>query len=154
VDPKATYWTVAWINMGLIVILAGAGLSRAHHHRYAEHRRWMLASAGLVVLFVVSYAAKLWWLGRESLETWSPSYVVVLRIHELCVAAMLAGGGTALVQAHRFGLPDDDAKPEPGPARAHWIQVHRRAGMLAFAAAVCGVATAAYVLYGMYERLG
>jgi uncharacterized membrane protein YozB (DUF420 family) len=146
------YWTAAWINMIGIVALAAAGLARAHHGRYEEHRTLMRAGSLLVVFFVASYAAKLYFLGRESLGMWSAHYVLMLRLHELCVATMLAGGITALVQAHRLNLPAGLASASD-PARARGLRLHRRAGKLAFGAAICGVATAAYVLYGMYQRL-
>jgi uncharacterized membrane protein YozB (DUF420 family) len=152
VDAKVAYWTAVWINMVGIVALTALGLARAHHGRFAEHRRWMLAGSWLVVLFLASYAGKLWFLGREALGSWSPQFVWVLRVHELCIAIMLAGGLTSLIQAWRLDLAAV-GRGRPDAERLRGIRLHRRAGKLAFGAALCGVATAAYVLYGMYQRL-
>ena len=115
----------------------------------------MLSACGLVGLFVLSYGIKLALLGREALETWEPAYVYVLRLHELCVLVMVVGGAIALRQAYRLELPVDIVT---GPARAtpelaRGVRLHRRAGFVALAAATLGVATAAYVLQGMYARL-
>ena len=152
-DPKATYWTAAWINMLAVAALGAAGLGRARRGRYGEHRRLMRAGVSLVLLFVASYAIKLWMLGRETLESWDPSFVAVLRLHEASIACMLAGGAIALVQAHRLGLPEAVGKVRADPELSRALRLHRRAGALAVAAALFGVASAAYVLYGMYRRL-
>ena len=146
-DAHLAYWTGAWLNMALMLGLAATGVRAAQQGDGLRHRGWMLAAASLVVLFVGSYAAKLFWLGREQLETWSAHYVVALRVHEACVAVMLAAGLTALVLARRLGLPG----PVP-PEKTAQFELHRRAGRIGVRAAALGVVTAGYVLYGMFER--
>jgi len=144
--------------MALIVGLGLAGLRQIAQRRYETHRRLMLASAWLVVAFVLSYGVKLLTLGREALETWEPSYVHMLRLHELCVAAMVLGGALAIWKALQLGLPRDRGEP---PARRHphpvsqvsrGIRLHRRAGFIALGSASFGLLTAAYVLFGMWSR--
>jgi uncharacterized membrane protein YozB (DUF420 family) len=153
VDAKLSYWAGAWVNMALIVTLAAAGISQARRGLYTSHERLMWAGAALVVLFVLSYAAKLYWLGREALETWSPQLVTALRVHEACVAVMLAAGVTAIIQAKRLDLASTAARARAAsqPAGAAGVRLHRRAGWIAFAGGLCGLLTAAYVLYGMSE---
>jgi uncharacterized membrane protein YozB (DUF420 family) len=101
----------------------------------------MLSAAALVALFVVSYVAKVWLLGREPLELWDARYVFVLRFHETCVLVMVLAGLRAIWLGSRSGFGD--------PVRA---RSHRRAGRTALVSAGLGVASASYVLLGMYER--
>jgi uncharacterized membrane protein YozB (DUF420 family) len=156
-DPKLAYWTAAWLNMALIVGLALAGLRQVSRKDYAAHRRLMLSAAWLLVGFVVSYAVKLYALGREALETWERSYVHVLRVHELCIAILVGAGALALWKALQLGLPvdgtSDDGRIRPAPETLfRGIRLHRRAGFLAIGSASFGLLTAAYVLYGMWAR--
>jgi uncharacterized membrane protein YozB (DUF420 family) len=151
-DPRLAYWTGAWLNMLLIVGVAGAGILLAHRGQYHRHRQCMLASAALVLLFVLSYGVKLLTLGREALETWSAPFVAVLRLHEACVGFMLLAGTTAMVLAYRAQLESRIARRADADL-ARKASLHRRSGALAFGAALAGVVTAAYLLYGMYERL-
>jgi uncharacterized membrane protein YozB (DUF420 family) len=144
--PKLAYWTWAFANMLLLVGLASFGVRRARAGRIAAHRRFMLGAAALVALFVVSYAAKLVALGREPLHAWEPRYVAALRVHEACIAVMLAAGALALWQARSGGF----ARSVPPRART---RLHRAAGWTALAAGLLGIATAAVVLAGMYQRL-
>jgi uncharacterized membrane protein YozB (DUF420 family) len=146
-DPKVAYWTGAWINMLGIVGLTFAGVRHARRADYELHRRRMLQAVGLVILFLVSYPVKLALLGRESLELWHAGYVFVLRFHELCVAAMILGGGYGLAIALRRGMP----MTTPDHARTH--RRHRLAGRSAIVGAVAGVLTAGAVLFGMYARM-
>jgi len=149
--------------MVAVLILASAGIRQIPRARYERHKALMLTACGLVVFFVLSYALKLGVLGREALQTWQPRYVYVLRLHEVCVLVMLVGGGVGLWQAHRLGLPvtsssDPTSAQALGPgigadALASGLRLHRRAGFVALAGALCGVVTAAYVLFGMYMRL-
>jgi uncharacterized membrane protein YozB (DUF420 family) len=151
-DPKVAYWTGALLNMGAAVALAAFGVRRIRAGAIAAHRRLMLGAGVLVAGFLVSYVAKVWLLGREALETWDPRFVHVLRFHELCVAFMVLGGGTALYLATtgRFAklqAPSDPAK------RTRRIRIHRAAGWTAVVSSALGVVSAGYVLYGMYARL-
>ncbi len=141
-DPKLVYWTAALVNMGIALGLAVAGVRRVRRRDVAGHRRFMLGATALVGLFLVSYVAKVAWLGRERLELWDPRYVWTLRFHETCVLTMVIAGGRALWLGAREGFRDSE--------RA-WV--HRRAGRIALISAGLGVLSATYVLYGMYERM-
>ena len=140
-DPKLVFWTGALANMVAIVAIALVGVRRARRREIAGHRRMMLSATGLVVLFLVAYALKVATLGREALEVWAPHYVWALRFHETCILGMVVAGGRALWLGERTGFRD--------PARA---RSHRRAGRVAAVSALLGVASAAYVLVGMYAR--
>jgi len=157
-DPRTIgtlYWTAAWVNMLAIVVVAIVGVRQIPRAAYGTHKRLMLTACTLVGLFVASYAVKLVLLGREALEEWEPSYLYVLRLHELCVLGMLVGGGIAVSQAYRLGMPGApmNATPEASAAWNRGVRLHRRAGFAALISAALGVATAAYVLQGMYARL-
>src|SRR5258705_11264999 len=69
----------------------------------------MLVSTALVGLFLVSYGAKVAWLGKEDRSGWTGFDHAILGIHELCITAMLLAGGVALYRALRF-----QAKLRPG----------------------------------------
>ena len=140
-DPKLWFWTFALANMLASVALAAAAVRRVRRREIAGHRRLMRIAASLVVLFLVSYVVKVAALGREQLELWDPRYVNVLRFHELCIAVMVLAGGRALWLGAKEGFRD------PGRARSHRI-----AGRTALVSALLGVASASYVLFGMFER--
>jgi uncharacterized membrane protein YozB (DUF420 family) len=142
-DPKLAYWTAALANMLAICALAAVAVARVRRREIAGHRRLMLGAATLVGLFLVSYVAKVALLGREQLELWAPRYVWTLRFHETCVAGMVLGGARALWLGAREGFRD-----------ASRARAHRFAGRVALVSALLGVASAAYVLFGMYERSG
>jgi hypothetical protein len=115
----------------------------------------MLSAAALVGVFVLSYVVKLLVLGREDRSGWGATSIWVLRIHELCVFAMLLAGGRAGAKALRLRLTRNaTGRPEDAPAPAPLAQAHRRAGRLAVAAAALGFALATLVLAGMYRRAG
>lgn len=152
-SPGVWYWSLALVNMALVVGCLWRGVLAIRRHEVARHRRFMLTAVTLVALFIVSYVFKLALLGREALELWSAREVWVLRFHEACIAAMLLGGGTALTLALRLGLPIEDpsSRPEPERVRAR-IRLHHRAGWTAVSAATLGIASAAAVLFGMFAR--
>ncbi len=154
-DPKLLFWTGALVNMGVIVALAAGGVWQRRRGNVAGHRRRMLAAAVLVALFVAAYLLKLLFLGREALESWSPGAVWMLRVHEACVAVMLAGGGTAALRAlvlrRTRNATHDPGDPEAPAGVAAW---HRRAGWAAVVASALGLVTAGFVLAGMYQRAG
>jgi len=151
-DPKVTYWTGALANMVVALGVASFGVSRIRRAEVARHAFAMKTAVILVVLFVVSYALKLWLLGREALEVWEPRFVHVLRFHELCVFTMVAAGGTALYLATTRRLADPPA-PDALAQRARIARIHRTAGWTALIACGLGAISASYVLYGMYARL-
>jgi uncharacterized membrane protein YozB (DUF420 family) len=154
-DPKLIYWTGALLNMAVVAGLAVQGVRQIRRGEVARHRRSMLLSISLVLAFIGSYVFKLMWLGRENLAVWSVASVRTLQVHELCITAMLLGGGFALYRG--LGLRKtrlvthhaDDPDPDPRHVRAH-----RRAGRIAVGGAVLGWLTAAFVLFGMFSRAG
>jgi uncharacterized membrane protein YozB (DUF420 family) len=151
VDAKVLYWTAALANMGVAFACALVGIGRIRRGEVAGHQRAMKAAALLVVLFLSSYLLKVEALGREQLELWEPRFVAVLRMHETFVAAMVVAGALALGLASGLGLLRvGRAAPE---RRTLGARAHRVAGWTAIASCALGVATAAYVLYGMYARL-
>jgi uncharacterized membrane protein YozB (DUF420 family) len=152
-DAKLLYWSGALLNLGVILACVTVAVRRVRRGDVAGHRRLMLASAGLVGLFFVSYGLKLALLGREDRSLWTGLDHAVLYLHELCVAAMLLGGGLAGFRAWRFRhrLGPDFQLPEgslPGGA------LHRRAGRVAAVGAGLAFVTAAGVLAGMFARAG
>ncbi len=153
-DPKLVYWTAAFVNMLGVVAAATLGVRAIRRGNVSLHRRCMLTAATLVAAFVASYGVKLVVLGREDLPRWSPAAVLTLRIHELCVFAMLAGGAFAGARAWRLRRDPLARGAEPRRGRTpRWLP-HRRAGWTAVTAALLGVITAALVLAGMYQRAG
>ena len=80
-DLKVIYWTIAWLNLLILSLFAISGVQQIRKGQVARHRRSMLTAAWLVVAFVVSYALKLVFLGREDLSVWSNADVWILRIH-------------------------------------------------------------------------
>jgi uncharacterized membrane protein YozB (DUF420 family) len=154
-DPKLVYWTAAQLNMGAVVLCALLGVRRARERAFEAHKRLMLVSAGLVLLFLVSYVFKVSFLGREQLERWEPLYRNVLHFHETCVLAMVVCGALALVQARRLGLPRGPESPEIGwEELVRGLRWHRGLGRAGVLASLLGFASAAIVLWGMYARAG
>ena len=149
-DPKLIYWTCVWINMLMVVLSALAGVRRIRAGDVPGHRRRMHLSVGLVVLFLISYVFKLFFLGREHLEEWAPRFVHVLRFHEACVAIMCIAGGTALTLAWRQRFASIPLGSDLIPA--HLRRMHRAAGRTAVIAASFGIFSAGYVLLGMWQR--
>ena len=151
-DPKVAYWTGALVNMVAAFGIAAFGANRIRRAQIPLHARAMKLAVTLVVLFVLSYAVKLWLLGREALELWEPRFVHVLRFHEACIAVMVLAGGGALYLATTRRLADVPAQSELA-ARARIARIHRACGWTALVACGLGTVSAAYVLYGMYARL-
>jgi uncharacterized membrane protein YozB (DUF420 family) len=151
-DPKVAYWTGALANMVAAFAVAVFGASRIRRAQIATHQRSMKAAITLVLLFVVSYGLKLWFLGRERLDLWEPRFVQTLRVHEACIAVMLVAGARAFYLGTTRRLADPPAADQLA-ARAKSARAHRRAGWTALVACGLGAITAGYVLYGMYARL-
>src|SRR5262245_33241876 len=154
-DPKLWFWTGALGLMAGVVGVATAGVLRRRRGDVPGHRRAMLAAAALVALFLVSYVAKVVWLGHEDVAAWSAGHRLVLRIHETCIAVMLSAGALAGLRAWRLrrtrNATLDPADPPAPAALARW---HRRAGWTAVVAAAGGWLTALLMLIGMYQRAG
>lgn len=152
-DPKLAFWTWALVVLGAAVVFTVLGVRQIRRRRVRSHQRMMLTAGSLVLLFLISYVFKLILLGRERLDLWSAADRGVLYVHELCVAAMLLGGGYALWRALRFrgSLPSGALlPPDENPSRARIA--HRRAGWVAVVGSILGIATASLVLAGMYAR--
>ena len=140
--------------MGLVVGFATYGVLQIRRGQVAAHRRTMLRASGLVVLFLLSYLTKRFWIGAEDLELWSRGALVNLWVHEGVVAAMLITGTVAIVRGRRLartrrvtGSPED---PEAEPAA---LRAHRRVGWIAVVASALGVLTACGILWGMFGRM-
>ncbi len=97
---------------------------------------------------------KLVFLGREQLELRSGGTVWTLRIHELCVLAMLVGGGKAGWCAYQMrpsrNVTQEATAIDAFPEVVIW---HRRAGWSAVIGAGLAFLAACLVLIGMYQRL-
>ncbi len=154
-DPRLAYWTFAFIDLCGVVGFAAAGVVALRRGDVTRHRRRMLTAAALVGLFVLSYLCKLALLGREDLASWEVESIWVLRIHELCVFAMLMGGAVAGSRALRLRHTRNATRnPKDPPASSSLVRWHRRAGWTAVSAAVLALGFALLVLAGMYRRAG
>jgi uncharacterized membrane protein YozB (DUF420 family) len=154
-DAHLGFWTGAQLILGGVVLCAALGVRSIRNRQLRAHKRFMLGAALLILTFLVAYVFKLSLLGREDFSSWTQAQVWVLRVHELCVAAMLLGGGYAGWKALRFraSLPKGALLPPEGdPVRGRVL--HRRAGWVAVTASALGFATALFVLAGMYSRAG
>jgi len=150
-EAKLAYWTVALLNLALAVAFVAMGVRRVRRGNVAGHRRAMISSSALVALFLVSYAFKVIFLGREDRTVWSDSALTVLYIHEACIAVMVVAGGVAVSRARRFGNLEILAASTPD-SRTRGRRTHRIAGRVAAVASVLALLTAAGVLAGMYAR--
>jgi len=114
----------------------------------------MKTAAVLVACFLGSYPLKVLWFGRERLSEWSEPAVAILRIHELCVFAMLVGGVVALILSRKMhsNRSQPTRLPDAPLASSRTLQSHRKAGWTAAIGAGLALLTAAIVLAGMYER--
>jgi hypothetical protein len=78
-----------------------------------------------------------------------------LRVHELCVAAMLLGGVVAGFRAWQMReWVGTRLRSVVRPSAPIELARHRAAGWLAVLGALLGVLTAGAVLVGMYTRAG
>lgn len=140
------FWSWAFLNMALAVGLAIEGVRRIRHRQLRTHRRLMTCSGALTVLFLVAYCLKVTVLGKEDLSSWTETSIVMLRIHELCVSAMLASGALAGFLAYRMR-----ASSRPMRSRTTEGRFHRSAGWAAVLASGLALITAGAVLGGMYR---
>lgn len=154
-DPKVAFWTGALALMAAVVGVALVGVLRRRRGDLAGHRRAMLGACALVGLFLAAYVAKVAFLGHEQLSGWSPRDRLVLRIHEVFIAAMLGGGAIAGSRARRLRRTRNATLDPNDPPAPHGVaRWHRRAGWLAVLAAAGGWLTALLLLIGMYQRAG
>lgn len=145
-DPKALFWTVALFFMAALVGLAFDGWRAIRAGDFERHRRRMRVATWMVLTFVGAYAAKVLLLGKEGLDAWTDSQILILRIHETFVALMLLGGGAARWLGRRLG----DGFAADAGIRGR----HRLAGRVGLVGGVLALVTAGMVLYGMFQRLG
>lgn len=152
-DAHLAFWTAALADLGAVAVCAVLGVRRVRRGDAGGHRRLMQLAVSGILLFLLAYALKLPLLGREDRSVWDARSLSALYIHETCVLAMLIGGGVALWRARRFGpeLLRFDARD---PAAVAGRRQHRIAGRVAATAALFAFATAAVVLWGMYQRAG
>ena len=142
-DAKVVYWSFVFLWLLATLAVASRGRRRARAGEIARHRRLMGVAIAGIGLFLVSYVAKLSWLGREDLARWGTGYVWTLRVHELLMVTMVVAGGGARWLARRY---------EPtGFAVAAW---HRRLGRTSLVAGLLGLLTAGVILAGMLARGG
>ena len=154
-DPGLAFWTFAFVDLCAVVGFAFAGVIALRRGDVTRHRRRMLTAAAGVGLFLVSYCGKLALLGREDLASWDIESIWALRIHELCVLAMLVGGAVAGSRALRLRHTRNATRdPKDPPAPAALVNWHRRAGWTAVSAAALALGLACLVLLGMYRRAG
>jgi len=153
-DAKLAFWTTALINFCAITALVALGIRSIRRGQLSRHRRCMKTAAGLVFGFLAVYPIKLLWLGAERLVEWSRTDVLVLRIHEVCVFAMLAGGAIAWIQSRKMDRSRNQwtRLPSTPLASGRILRRHRRAGWIAAIGAGLALLTAAMVLAGMVER--
>ena len=156
-DPKVVFWTGAWLNLLVAVLLMTSAVRAVRRGEVLLHRRRMLTAGSLVLLFLAGYGTKLLLFGREQLYLWNAFYVWTLRFHEVCIFFWLAGGLTALFLAWRLRLaeaPDGSHSVYELPLVLARLRLHRRAGRTAWYASWLALISSAVVLYGMYARTG
>jgi uncharacterized membrane protein YozB (DUF420 family) len=155
VDAHLFFWTSAQVILGSVALCATLGVRAIRHKQLRAHKRFMGMAALLILCFLASYVLKLQFQGREDLSPWTLGDVWVLRIHEICVAAMLLGGGYAVWKAWGFrGSLSKGPWLQPVKERSRGRILHRRAGWIATLGSVLGFITALFVLAGMYGRAG
>jgi uncharacterized membrane protein YozB (DUF420 family) len=153
-NPSLAFCTAALVNLLVIVILVAIGIRNIRRGNLSRHRRCMKSAATLVACFLGLYPLKVLFFGREQLPEWSDQAVTILRIHELCVLAMIIGGMAALLLARKMNRGRNQLAqlPDIPLASIPTLRKHRMAGWTAAIGAGLAFLTAAIVLAGMYER--
>ena len=150
-DPKLFFWLGALVYTVGMIGSAVAAWRAIRGGDLARHRRLMNLTVVLVGIFVAAYVLKVVFLGKESLETWPRIDVIVLRVHETFILAMLVAGTMARLAARRFHHADDRADGVRGVA-VGTRRLHRRAGRTAVTAGVLALLTAGFILVRMFLR--
>ena len=152
-DPNLIYWTAALLDLFAVCGFALLGVRHVRRGELARHQQAMKIATFLVFSFLISYALKLVFLGREDRSVWSTLDIWVLGIHELFVLQMVLAGGLAWFHSRRLVgtrlLTHDPADP---PADPDTVRRHRLVGRVAVVGAVLGCLMAVGVLAGMYVR--
>jgi uncharacterized membrane protein YozB (DUF420 family) len=151
-DPKLLFWSLALVNLGLVLWCVRRGIALVRAGEVAAHRRHMLSAAALIVLFLLSYVGKVFWLGKEDRSAWTGLDHGVLYVHETCIAVMLIAGGVALYRAWRFRAALGPNLELPTDAPLEGAASHGRAGRIAAWSALFSFVTAGGVLLGMFLR--
>ncbi len=151
-DPKLLFWTGALVNMWLIVAIACSGIAKVRAGDEGSHQRRMILAGSLVALFVLAYGLKLFFLGREDLDQWQNWSVILLRIHEAFVLAMILGGARAATLA--FKVRKIEAQSPEDASIQVLRATHGKTGKFTFVSSLGGAITATGVLLGMYLRVG
>ena len=138
---KLIFWSFAFFCLSMTSLSWLVGFRLIRRGEIERHKRAMKTGGCFIVLFLLSYVAKLLFLGREDLDLWSSSALWTLRIHEVFMLVVLLGGGIAFTLASRFRGSTDKARS--------W---HRRLGRAAVISSVFGLATAFLVLLSMFQR--
>ncbi len=148
--PNLAFWLFAFILTSIVLALGLWGAAFARKGELAKHRTRMVWACNLILLFVLAYALKMLFLGREDKSEWSSFYHAILYIHEFFVACMLAGGLYARVVAFKFaGSLFSENVPEVDRARRG---AHARVGRLTLICTACALFTAGILLFGMFSR--
>jgi|CXWL01.1.fsa_nt_gi uncharacterized membrane protein YozB (DUF420 family) len=140
------FWLGAWLLFGSAVAMVGRGVWLARHQRHDEHRRAMIAACWLIGAFLIAYVAKVLVLGREDRSTWMPADIVVLRVHEALIAAMLLAGTGARLVARRLATGLAGAGGAAPDRRRH-----RLLGRVTAIAAIAAFGTGSWVLLRMWD---
>ena len=162
-DAHLTFWTGALIVLGFASACVSAGFVQIRLKNYIWHRRLMQAATVLIVIFLVGYALKLFFLGRENFQYWTSSDLRVLHIHESFMLLLILCIAGNIYLKQRFVVAIEPAEPgEPGSSPGGQVEFrrgedrarrwHRRLGRVAVIATLFGLLTAAIVLQGMYRR--
>ncbi len=154
-DAKIVFWTLAFVDISIVLGFAIAGVRQIRRGDVARHRRSMITAGLLVVVFLASYLLKVAFLGPEDMDLWSARSQIVLYVHETGIALMLLAGAVAGSQAWRMrGTRVVTRELGDPPAALSARRWHRRAGWAALAGASLAAAMAVGVLAGMYGRAG
>jgi uncharacterized membrane protein YozB (DUF420 family) len=153
-NPSLIFWTAALANLLAVTALVAMGIRSIRRGNLSAHRRCMKTAATLVICFLGVYPLKVLWFGRERLSEWSGQAILTLRIHEVCVFAMIVGGLTALILSRKMHPNRNRLThlPDAPLASNRALTRHRIAGWTAAIGAGLAFLTAAIVLLGMYER--
>lgn len=149
-NAKLGFWLYVWVLTLSAILIAIKGIRKAGKGEYHAHQKQMDLAIRLILFFVLTYVAKLIFLGRENLANWSSVYITVLRIHETFIAIMLLSGGYVRFLARQFSLNSSQPSASEQAARKR----HRLLGKVCISAALCGLGTATFLIYGMMARQG
>jgi len=141
------FWIYAFCSLTAIVALTGLGVREARRGNAPRHRRFMMATVGVVVAFLLAYSIKLIVLGREDKSDWSRVRLVILYVHEASVLTMLVSGGVAIAIGRRIfpRFVSGEVDELTSTARRR----HARFGRICVAAAVLALVWGTVVLLGM-----